>query len=130
MVYLFILGAHTGENLRRQLEGVMASFNIAEKLVGIVTDNASNNIRAFEELTVPGFEAYFDPEDDDEEEASGDDEPRPEARSDDTNIDEQEGHLRIPCFAHTLQLSVSDGLKECSSVKSAIEKVASIAKLR
>lgn len=61
LLHLFYLGAHTGENLRHQLEGVMATYNIEDKVVRIVTDNASNNIKAFKDLMVPGFEVYFDP---------------------------------------------------------------------
>ncbi|CAF4556115.1 unnamed protein product, partial [Rotaria magnacalcarata] len=31
--------------------------------------------------------------------------------------------LRLPCFAHTLQLVVQDGLKEATCIKQAIVKV-------
>ncbi|CAF2045875.1 unnamed protein product [Rotaria magnacalcarata] len=37
--------------------------------------------------------------------------------------------LRIPCFAHTIQLVVNDGLKQISSIESALVKVSKIAKL-
>ena len=37
--------------------------------------------------------------------------------------------LRIPCFAHTIQLVVNDGLKQTSSIESALFKVSKIAKL-
>ena len=124
------MGSHSGENLRRQLEGVMATYDIEEKVVRIVTDNASNNIKAFDDLVVLGFEVYFEPEDDDDEEMIEEDESQPEEHRGDIVIDKEEERLRIPCFAHTLQLVVSDGLKECSNMKSAIVKIASIAKLR
>lgn len=38
--------------------------------------------------------------------------------------------LRMPYFTHTFQVTVADGLKECESAKSALVKVAAIAKLR
>ena len=107
----------------------MATYNIEEKLVRIVTDNASNNIKAFDDLVVPEFEVYFEPEDEDEEESEEDD-SQPGQQTEEFFIDEQEERLRIPCFAHTLQLAVADGLKECAFLKSAIGKIASIAKLR
>ncbi|CAF0795955.1 unnamed protein product [Rotaria sp. Silwood1] len=46
------------------------------------------------------------------------------------NMNDQEERLRIPCFSHTLQLTVGDGLKECENAKPALAKVAAIAKLR
>ncbi|CAF4117868.1 unnamed protein product, partial [Rotaria magnacalcarata] len=35
----------------------------------------------------------------------------------------------MPCFSHTLQFTVGDGLKECGNAKPALAKVATIAKL-
>ncbi|CAF1610989.1 unnamed protein product [Adineta ricciae] len=61
----FLLGPHTGDNLRQRLEDTIAAFDIEDKFVRIATDNASNNLRAFDELVIPGFEVYFEPEDDD-----------------------------------------------------------------
>ncbi|CAF2164772.1 unnamed protein product [Rotaria magnacalcarata] len=76
--YLFtfqpLSGSHTGDNLRCQLEGAIANFNIEEKLVRIVTDNASNNLKAFDELVIPGFEVYFEPEDDEHDDETENDE--------------------------------------------------------
>ncbi|CAF1690845.1 unnamed protein product, partial [Adineta ricciae] len=37
--------------------------------------------------------------------------------------------FRIPCFAHTIQLIVKDGLKEAQPILSSLEKVSAIAKL-
>ncbi|CAF1636015.1 unnamed protein product [Adineta ricciae] len=55
-------------------EDVMVTFNIEEKLVWIVTDNASNNTKALEAIIISGFEVYFEPEDEDEDEESSQEE--------------------------------------------------------
>lgn len=108
----------------------MANFSIEEKVVRIVTDNASNNLKAFGELVIPGFEVYFEPDDDedehDDEAGSTDDEEMIQQNQ----VNDHEERLRMPCFIHTLQLTVADGLKECESAKLALGKVAAIAKLR
>ncbi|CAF1080218.1 unnamed protein product [Adineta ricciae] len=119
---------HTGDNLRQQLEDTIAAFNIEDKLVRIVTDNASNNLKAFDELVIPGFEVYFEPEDDEDEhedDADSVENTENHAQIDGTN---QEERLRIPCFSHTLQLVVGDGLKDCEPAKASLAKVAAIAK--
>lgn len=128
----FILGPHTGENLRRQLEDVMAAFKIEDKVVRIITDNASNNIKAFDELIIPGFESYFEPEEDDDEENDDDKTTNVnvEDEGEQNNAADHEERLRIPCFSHTLQLTVADGLKESGNATPALTKVAAIAKLR
>ena len=127
---MFILGSHTGDNLRRQLEDAMATFNIEEKVVRVVTDNASNNLKAFDELVIPGFEVYFEPEDDEDEHDDETEKEEFEEKDEQNNMYDQEERLRIPCFSHTLQLTVGDGLKECGNATPALAKVAAIAKLR
>ena len=105
----------------------MATYDIDEKLVRIVTDNASNNIKAFSDLIVPGFKVYFETDDEEEEEVSEEEETQPGEQNSAPTVDEREERLRIPCFAHTLQLTVSDGLKQCATVESSITKIALIA---
>ena len=108
----------------------------------LVTDNASNNIKAFGSLIVPGFEPYFEEspdefadEHDDDDESEEDMSSGEEATSDeictcDNTSFGGEELLRTPCFIHTLQLVVSDGFKESSSIKVAMTKVSSIARFR
>ncbi len=95
-------------------------------MVRIVTDNASNNRKAFDQLVIPVFEVYFELEDDDDEPDSFDYEENIEQN----HVNDQEERLRMPCFTLTLQLTVADGLKECENAKPALAKVAAIAKLR
>lgn len=96
----------------------------------IVTDNASNNLKAFQELVIPGFEVYFEPEDDDDECDEETDAVNNEAGDEQGDVDNPDERLRIPCFSHTLQLMVGDGLKDCEVANTALRKVAAIAKFR
>ncbi|CAF4468159.1 unnamed protein product, partial [Rotaria sp. Silwood2] len=104
-------------------------FDIQTILVRLVTDNASSNIKAFENLIIPGFANYFDVEDDDNDDEGSDvglDDDNDNGSEelivqnidkDETNITEliknsfdnvatSSESLRIPCFAHTIQLVV------------------------
>jgi hypothetical protein len=121
-----------------EYDRVTTAFSIGKKIVRLITDNASNNLSAFGELVIPGFESYFVSEDD---VGNSDDD------SIETNLNMSEGHcpddddnvsdefdkgeelLRLPCFVHTLQLSVKDDLKESACTRSPMAKVAEIAKL-
>lgn len=120
-----------------EYECVSTAFSLGNKIVRLITDNASNNLSAFGELVIPGFEAYFVS---DEAAEDVDDD------ADETNFTVSEGHcpddennvnegekgdelVRLPCFVHTLQLVVKDGLTESACSRSAVAKVALIAKL-
>jgi len=46
-----------------------------------------------------------------------------------TSVVTEDESFRLPCYAHTLQLVIKDGLKGATSVQSALEKVSKIAKL-
>jgi hypothetical protein len=153
-------GSHCGSSLLQTYEEIVNLFNIEHKIVRLVTDSiSSNNISAFKDLIIPGFEQYFIEDDDNEitEEDSDveisegtysdeyDDpenvsfvtssstrtEPRHEEfiESSFRNLLENKEVFRIPCFAHTIQLVVKDGLKEAKSISSSLEKVSAIAKL-
>ena len=129
-------GSHTGSVLLRSYENVINMLNLQTKLVRLVTDNAANNLKAFENFLILGFEHYFDHENIDENEAGSDadldvfnDEDDNENsftqvihNNDDMNVIEStkqsfdniaihRDFLRIRCFAHTLQLMVNDRLK-------------------
>ncbi|CAF3334021.1 unnamed protein product [Rotaria sp. Silwood2] len=131
-------GSHTGENLFNEYDRVSTAFSIGNKVVRLITDNASNNLSAFGELVIPGFESYFITDDDIAE--SDDDDlneinlnmsegHRPDDDEVESELDKREELLRLPCFIHTLQLVVKDGLDESGCTRSAMAKVAEIAKL-
>ena len=135
---LYIVGSHTGKKLFTEYDRVSTGFSIGGKVIRLISDNASNNLSAFGELVIPSFETYFKSEDDTEDSDYGFSEEnlnlseghRPD---NDDNIqndfDKQEELLRLPCFTHTLQLVVKDGLDESECIRSPLGKVAEIAKL-
>ncbi|CAF1314804.1 unnamed protein product, partial [Rotaria sp. Silwood1] len=153
LCFLPLHGSHTANLLLETYENIVSMFNIQTKLVRLVTDNAANNIKAFETLIIPGFEHYFDIEDDDNDENGSDvdldgfsdDDDHDESAVPVININDSNmieliknsfdnvaannESLRIPCFAHTIQLVVNDGLKQVSSIESDLSKVSKIAKL-
>ena len=151
LCFIPLYGSHTANLLLKNYENVISSFDIETKLVRLVTDNATNNIKAFHDLIIPGFESYFEDEDDLGETSSDIDQDAIEnddldeilvAHADDNNIKmfdiaktsfdniaTNNEFYRIPCFAHTLHLVVHDGLKQMSSVEPALAKLSKIAKL-
>ncbi|CAF1494749.1 unnamed protein product [Adineta ricciae] len=123
-------------------------LDINAKIVRLITDNASNNIKAFQDLIIPGFEEYFDNDNNDESSSDVDLDAAEEADKISTmcddgnqenmidiiktsfdNIAASNESMRLPCFSHCLNLVVSDGLKEASSIKQVLSKVSKIAKL-
>ena len=50
---------HTAEALLSEFERVIDYYHIEKKLVRLITDNAANNIKAFDEILLPGFDVYF-----------------------------------------------------------------------
>ncbi|CAF1334543.1 unnamed protein product [Didymodactylos carnosus] len=128
--FLPLAGRHTGENLISEFEKILQFYSIQKTLVRLVTDNASNMIKAFDKLILPGFEEYFKEEN---EEVESNRKSGSDKINDDLNevIDEALMTIdfkRIPCFAHTLQLVVDDGIKNSAAVKSSLTKIAKIAK--
>ncbi|CAF2100505.1 unnamed protein product [Rotaria magnacalcarata] len=154
-------GSHSGSLLLQKYEETINTFGIKHKVIRLVTDSSANNIHAFKDLVIPGFEHYFDKNDNDNMSDEDSD-----ANSNDGTVSDEYEYLpnfcsttpysttdtdaltqefliqdsfrslldhnevfRIPCFAHTIQLVVSDGLKETKSVLSSLEKVSAIAKL-
>ena len=101
-------GKHTADSIYEQYQETVNSYEIASKILSIVTDNASNMIRAFE--GIPGFE--------------GTSQDSMSSSDSDCDSDSEEPYQDIdhslyvqlptqwnPCFAHTVQLAVQDGLK-------------------
>ena len=110
-------GSHTGDRIFSVYQETLSHFDIANKISHIITDNASNMVKAF---TLPGMDDLATDRDEDEDE---DDCFEEEPLSDEFD---QSQAQRSPCFAHTLQLVVKDGLKETKQMKQILKKVSKI----
>ena len=137
---------HTAEALLSEFERVIDYYHIEKKLVRLITDNATNSIKAFDEILLPGFDVYFKNDnlnndnnnflqikDDNSDEKYDDNinddiELTPLADDIIQSLSENLELLRLPCFAHTLQLVVKDGIKHATNAAAALAKVAKIAK--
>ena len=118
-----VKGRHTSDNIRHYFEETLACYNIADKICCVVTDNASNMLKAF--VNLPGYtEPVVDTECSDDE---SDDHDNPEQDMHEDTHDCLPLHIHLPCYAHTLQLVIRDGLKESGQhLKGIIAKAASI----
>ncbi len=105
-------GRHTGEHIFQEYENTVSSFEIRSKVKHIVTDHASNMLKAF---NLPGFE-------DDAEEDLDEDE-NDVNKNDDLDILPVKHH---GCFAHALQLVIKDGLKNAGQIIRVISKCSKI----
>ena len=108
-------GRHTADNIVQEYDNTIQAYNIASKVSSIVTDNASNMVKAF---SLPEFETTA--EDSDEEDDI-----------DSSMIIPQEEYEQLPanhspCFCHTIQLVVSDGFKEAGQLNRVLGKVSKI----
>jgi hypothetical protein len=140
-------GKHSGEKLAAEFDRVIQLYDLNDKIVRLITDNASNNLAAFDDIVLPGFEDYFNELEGDESEIEQDNEEEADSdildgkkhlhmsEIDDSiyqttlNAATEDEFLRLPCFSHCLQLVVNDGIKACSIASSSLKKVAGLAKL-
>jgi hypothetical protein len=140
-----VFGNHRAPLLLEMYETCINTFNIQTKLVRLITDSCSNNIAAFRGLIIPGFELYFLDDDSEDQVDSNSDEERSELDDieseaaiiefhnsllqvfDSTSTNDES--FRLPCYAHTLQLVIKDGLKGSASIRCSLEKVSKIAAL-
>jgi hypothetical protein len=120
---------HTAENILSGFEEVITHFGISDKVYRVVTDNASNMKKAFDDTVIlPHFEFESEMDSVDENEADDDSDCGDLDRSSDPVVDFEEVRIpqRIPCFAHTLQLCINDGLKSCSGISTVLTKAGRI----
>jgi hypothetical protein len=116
-------GSHTGQRIADALDEIVTENNLQGKIRYIVTDNASNMKKAmsilFEEISdanVNSIESYLD-------------DP---TLYEDVDIPDSslfEPWKRIPCFSHSLQLVIRDGLQTTAGARSALAKVSKLANI-
>ena len=105
-------GSHTGEEILGYFLDIKDSFNISGKVKNIITDNASNMKKAFRLL-----ETQVDEDDNEDEE--GDDTLQPVELTEELDL----LPTHHPCFSHTIQLVVKDGLDNADQVKRVLGKI-------
>ena len=118
----FFLGSHTGSRIYDLYDQVLTQYKISNKVSFIVTDNASNMKAAFKtrfpsEENTSSTDLADDPTDNEDLWSR-------ETEDDSVSAIDTD---RIGCFAHTLQLSVGDGLRETKAISSAMSKSTKLA---
>ncbi|XP_004210748.1 uncharacterized protein LOC101239302 [Hydra vulgaris] len=112
------LVAHTGYNIAEHFESICKTYKILDKVVYVVTDNASNMHKAFttnfpEDPEGGGDTSAEELAEDLENEDLWEDIIAPDKIIQNINqLNPRREVTRLSCFAHTLQLVVGDGLKE------------------
>ena len=137
-------GRHTAENIRNITENILDKWNLTEKIYRIITDNASNMIKAYKF----GLTTTSTNEQQDQSQGDGDDEFLSDTNGadyddsdsefewtivdpiDDENeeIDEEKPNIRLSCFAHSLQLIVRDGLNNTPHLSKTLIKCKKLSK--
>ncbi|CAF3145510.1 unnamed protein product [Rotaria socialis] len=138
-------GNHAGDKLAAEFDRVIQLYNLNNKIVRLITGNTNNNLAAFDNIVLPGFEDDFDVTTGDQSESDSNDELSDENAGGNAQqlhaceVDDsvyqatlkpttEEEFLRLPCFCHSLQLVVNDGIKSSGQALSCLKKVASLAK--
>ncbi|CAC5391360.1 unnamed protein product [Mytilus coruscus] len=112
-------GRHTAENILHECEECITSFDINDKIFCVISDNASNMVKAFN-FSVPG---YTEPDD------------QNCLNEDNLDDDFEQGTIEIEnpfpqhkrCYAHSLQLVIKDAFEECGqTIQKVIAKVSKI----
>lgn len=132
-----IKGSHTGQRIAEELDHLLTSSNIRNKVQYIITDNASNMKKALQVLG-----EMVQPNDNDEGVSSTatddsdviDDEDVWNDLSEDdihdvNNVIDRCSTERLSCYAHTLQLAIKDGLNKMQNATSVLAKSSKLANL-
>lgn len=115
-----IKGSHTGEKNCFEYENLLEEYDIEQKIYKAVTDNGSNMVKAFK-LTLEELN-----EDESSDNSEEEDEPTPESIDDKMIMPSLSATDGIKCFAHTLQLTVKDGIHSSKQVISILAKVSKL----
>ena len=128
-------GCHTAENIYQQYEDAVLQFDVADKVRHIVTDTASNMVKAFK---LPGYEIENEEEDNTDSELEcleyDESDYLSEGKVECVQSSEPEFSTYLDglpaehhgCFAHVLQLVVKDGFKRVPQIDKIIRKCSKI----
>lgn len=117
------LGRHTAENIHNTFDSIIYEFNLSDKVSYIVSDNASNMAKAFS-VAFPSCDAEAEEQLLVDDESIWSSEEHPEDLL--VGVSDAE-HIR--CFAHTLQLTVKDGLKHTKPLYGVMGKASKVCSL-
>lgn len=123
LAFQYIPGSHTGERIAEALEAIVIQNNLRDKIRCVVSDNASNMRKAMSLiLEVSDTSVLTDGSIDDES-----------LWEEDSESDSVRGFAseweHLPCFAHSLQLVVRDGLTALGGARSLLAKCCKLANL-
>ena len=116
LVFQSFKGKHTGVRIAEVLDQVIEDHDLKEKVDMVVTDNASNMRKAFavaQEFDLEDDEDSVEFPDVDDETAWNELDGGDAAEV--NNVIQRRSLVRLSCFAHSLQLTVKDGLKANTS---------------
>ena len=134
--FLRIKSQHTAEKIRNTTKDILEKSNAAGKIYRVITDNASNMIKAYKfELSIDdGDDQENEPENFSSEECSFNTDASEKSNLSvelsltDPNSDMNDKSLamnlnpRLSCFAHSLQLVIHDGSKNVPYLSKALNK--------
>ena len=111
-------GSHTGARIFDRYEESLTHYGLSDKVSYVITDNAANMKSAFKASFPTGDGTSEMTLDDIDEEMTWVD-------NTDTSVEIIETE-RLACFAHTLQHTVMDGLKEVKPLGAAISQCTAV----
>ncbi|CAM4609400.1 unnamed protein product [Leuciscus chuanchicus] len=129
-------GHHTAENIFHKYESILHHRNLQRRVVRVVTDSASNMVKAFD---LPGFDESSEEEGEEEvleEDGNGTEEvPLSPFQPDFAQIIENmsatyitESNLHMRCPIHLLQLAIKDAINGHADVDKMITRTAKLVK--
>jgi len=118
-------GSHTGQKIADALESVITENHLQTKVRSVVTDNATNMVKAMSVL--------FTADDNDITHLDDNADPSLWEDMESVDVDAMLNNLGLPvrmsCFAHSLQLVIRDGLSSTAVVRTALAKCCKLANL-
>jgi len=115
-------GSHTGQHIAESLEAIIEQNELQTKIRSVVTDNAANMRKAMSVMLEANDASVVVDEDVDEPELWEEENGNPDLSS----LTDCE---HLPCFAHSLQLVVHDGLSALGVARPLLAKCCKLASL-